>query len=353
MLCVLWLHCACVTCLLCGYEPALEAASCCTALRCSAADDSINPGSLNSWLKSNKGYLCIDGDCNNLRLDAPDKLSTRITLQGESPKPSAKAMQASLKTGDTIYIAHVHDSGHFVLVTGWNDTVSGVNVNDPFYNSTSYPYDQVSDVISYGVSPPIQYNKDVNTPDTVPTTAVIPFKYPLYKQCDPRWGKDVIVSTTVCAVGCLMSSTSMAIGGKDITVAGHSSNPGSLNSWLKANGGYTSGNDLIESVIPKVDPRHISWPADAMHPTNNIPVAHIVEYLKQGRPVIANVMKGAHFVLVTGWEGSEQLQTNVRGGDAYAGVDTLYVNDPGFNRDTYSYSNDVVGWRLFNMTMSG
>jgi hypothetical protein len=32
--------------------------------------------------------------------------------------------------------------------------------------------------------------------------------------------------------------------------------------------------------------------------------------------------------------------------------DTLYVNDPGFNRQSYSYKSDVVGWRLYNMTKS-
>ncbi len=293
----------------------------------------------------------MDGDCNNLKLNAPDQLTARISLKGEMPKPPLAELRSHLDAGDTIYIAHVHNSGHFVLVTGWNDTLSALNVNDPFYNSTTYPYDQVSDVIAYGVSPPIQYGEG-QAASAVPTSAVIPFKYPLYKQCDPRWGKDIIVSTTVCAVGCLMSSTSMAIGGKHIAVGGHISDPGTLNSWLKANGGYTSGNDLIESVVPKVDPRHISWPADAMHPTNNIPVTHIIEYLKQGRPVIANVMHGHHFVLVTGWDASEETPAAVRGADVYSGVDTLFVNDPGFDRNTYSYSGDVVGWRLYNMTMA-
>lgn len=55
-----------------------------------------------------------------------------------------------------------------------------------------------------------------------------------------------------------------------------------------------------------------------------------------GQPVIANVMAGRHFVLVVGWDASDS--------------DTLYINDPGFDRDTYSYSNDVVGWRLFTMS---
>lgn len=32
-----------------------------------------------------------------------------------------------------------------------------------------------------------------------------------------------------------------------------------------------------------------------------------------------------------------------------AAPDTIYVRDSGFNRTTYSYSADVVGWRLFDM----
>lgn len=68
------------------------------------------------------------------------------------------------------------------------------------------------------------------------------------------------------------------------------SNPGTLNTWLRANGGYTQGNDLIESVVPKINPAHISWPPDAMHPTNDIPMTGIRTYLEAGRPVIANVM---------------------------------------------------------------
>ena len=35
----------------------------------------------------------------------------------------------------------------------------------------------------------------------------------------------------------------------------------------------------------------------------------------------------------------------------YAGDgDTLYVNDPGFERSTYSFAADVVGWRLYNVS---
>ena len=53
----------------------------------------VNPGTMNTWLEQNKGYLCLAGDCNNLRLDAPDSLTSRIKLQGESPKPSLPIMR--------------------------------------------------------------------------------------------------------------------------------------------------------------------------------------------------------------------------------------------------------------------
>src|SRR4051812_12239782 len=77
-----------------------------------------------------------------------------------------------------------------------------------------------------------------------PTEQIIPFKYPLYKQCDPRyvannvlihdlkliiykknkfgcrWGNNMMENITVCSVGCLMSSVSMALGGHEILIAG-------------------------------------------------------------------------------------------------------------------------------------
>ena len=63
--------------------------------------------------------------------------------------------------------------------------------------------------------------------------------------------------------------------------------------------------------------------------------ATLVAMLAGGAPVIANVMHGHHFVLVVGYAGDG---------------DTLYVNDPGFERSTYSFAADVVGWRLYNVS---
>ena len=140
---------------------------------------------------------------------------------------------------------------------------------------------------------------------------------------------------TICDVGCLMSSISMAINGWNISISGQTSDPATLNEWLRDNNGYTSGSDLEEDVIPNIDPTQITWPSDGMHTTNDLPLDTIRAYLLTERVVIANVMHGQHFVLVTGF--------------SYSDPDTLYVNDPGFETTTYSYSNDVVGWRIFHM----
>ena len=45
-------------------------------------------------------------------------------------------------------------------------------------------------------------------------------------------------------------------------------------------------------------------------------------------------MNGAHFVLCV---------------DMVKDMDTIIVNDPGGFHANYSYNNDVVGWRLFDM----
>lgn len=174
-----------------------------------------------------------------------------------------------------------------------------------------------------------------DTRDSVNSSSlVIPFSYPLFSQCDPAWGSDLMDTKTICQVGCLMSSTAMAIAGSKITINAAPSNSGSLNTWLRLNGGYDGSNDLIESVVQKIDPVRIVWPSDAMHTTNDLPYTTIKSYLSQGRVVVANVNGGHHFVLTVGFSDDG---------------DTLAVNDPGYDKSTYSYSKDVVGWRIYDM----
>jgi hypothetical protein len=146
---------------------------------------------------------------------------------------------------------------------------------------------------------------------------------------------------TVCNVGCLMSSTAMAIRGSGIPIyvdPSTDSTPGTLNQWLKANGGYDGSNNLIETQVPLINPEKIFWLDDAFHKVNDLAFETVCEYINKGRIMIANVNNGGHFVLLTGYSTTDG--------------DTFTVNDPGYHRDTYSYKNDVVGYRIFDMIRS-
>ena len=72
--------------------------------------------------------------------------------------------------------------------------------------------------------------------------------YPLFKQCDSRWGSHQLgtSSATICSAGCAMSSVAMGLAG-----VGKNYNPGTLNDWLKGHGGYVSGDLIVwGSVSP-------------------------------------------------------------------------------------------------------
>lgn len=86
----------------------------------------------------------------------------------------------------------------------------------------------------------------------------------------------------------------------------------------------------------------ITWPEDGMHRGNDIPFETIVSYLEKGRVVIGNVNRvvtkgirgGEHFVLVVGYSSDG---------------DTLAVNDPTYEADTYSHQFDVMGYRIYDI----
>jgi hypothetical protein len=138
------------------------------------------------------------------------------------------------------------------------------------------------------------------------------FNAPLFKQCDPRWGNNKLgSSSTICAVGCLMSSVSMAMAGLGKTINGQGSNPGTLNQYLLTHGGY-SGNLFVWGAVSPFDLTYEGQPSDK---------SVIKNAICQGKVVILNVNRGGHWVLATGYDG-----------------DTFTVNDPGFNRGTYAAS---------------
>jgi len=210
-------------------------------------------------------------------------------------------------------------------------------------------------------------------------------EYPLFKQCDAAWGEDLMVDKTICQVGCLMTSVAMALRGYNVSVDGAAATPATLNTWLQHNGGYVDGNDLEEASLDQL--QGVVWPSDGMHLTNDLNAAQIAAMLARGRVVIANVLAGEHFVLVTGLAlASEDAltahkavanrisgpvanrrlapdaggaaasssplvakQSEVVAGVAQGDVLVL-VNDPGFDTSNYSLTADVVGWRVFDMS---
>ena len=78
------------------------------------------PGSLNEYLISHHEYTCAAGDCDNLVLDAPDRLTGgRMRLVGEWPMAdlAASHIKDALAVAEMAYLAHVHNpvvsgSGH-------------------------------------------------------------------------------------------------------------------------------------------------------------------------------------------------------------------------------------------------
>ena len=111
-----------------------------------------NPGTLNAWLVDNEGYSCVDGNCNNLNLPQVEKIDIYggITYVGEifPPVLTRSYIVKALEEGQVV-LGHVRNKTHFVLLNGVLDGGNSYTVMDPFYNSTTYSYENISDVIVY------------------------------------------------------------------------------------------------------------------------------------------------------------------------------------------------------------
>lgn len=137
----------------------------------------------------------------------------------------------------------------------------------------------------------------------------------MYKQCDDKWRNEQLGTSptnTICSAGCLMSSASMALSGS----TANQYNPSTLNTWLKANGGYAQDDLFVWTAIEKLGVTFLG------KKTKN----QIISNLNSGNIVIINVHNGRHWVLATGYSG-----------------DNILVNDPGFSTPQYSMSEIVEG----------
>ena len=138
--------------------------------------------------------------------------------------------------------------------------------------------------------------------------------YPLYKQCNAEWGNDIISTKTICKVGCLMSSMSMALSGLGRKIDGGPINPHTLNAWLKSHGGYSKNLFVWESVTSSFDLKYLGKFKD------------VTNYVNDNYVVILNVRNGKHWVLATSYsEGTYQ------------------VNDPGYSTTSYTTGEVLQG----------
>lgn len=83
-------------------------------MRASSSGSRSNPspvGTLNAWLHNNQGYVCVDGDCDNLVLDAPNRIVPgRVSFISEVEKPTYATMKANIIASNPVMIAHVRCS---------------------------------------------------------------------------------------------------------------------------------------------------------------------------------------------------------------------------------------------------
>jgi len=161
-----------------------------------------------------------------------------------------------------------------------------------------------------GLKPYDDYAPFTTLEDAANVTA--PLAWTMFKQCDAAWGSEKLgtCADTICQAGCAMSSVAMILATK-----GWKGNPGTLNTWLKANGGYVSGCDIVWSTVNKLGLITYQGSETAAYST-------ICTGVQAGHGVIINVRNNAHWVLVTG----------CNGGNVFT------VNDPGFTQGTYTYA---------------
>ncbi len=120
-----------------------------------------------------------------------------------------------------------------------------------------------------------------------------------YSQCDPQWGSDPLGSSgqcdTICAIGVLVTCGSMLLS----WVAEEASpNPGELNQWLAANGGYV-GCNLAWSVVAAYDGQGSGLEWQGASPlTFDDWAALDAELDAPERMPVVMVLGGAHWVVV-------------------------------------------------------
>eukprot|EP01080_Neovahlkampfia_damariscottae_P009716 gene9716-1921_t len=147
--------------------------------------------------------------------------------------------------------------------------------------------------------------------------------YPLYKQCDRRWGNDKLgSSSTVCKVGCLITSVAMALKGLGKKINGATATPKNFNAFLRANRGY-QGNLFIWGSVARFGLKYQGQIRD---------IAGIKRAVCAKKIVSLNIDRGGHWVLAVGVNSNGSFQ----------------ILDPGRTRSTVP-ANQVLRAGIYNV----
>ena len=125
---------------------------------------------------------------------------------------------------------------------------------------------------------------------------------PLFLQGDDRWANDHLGTSprTMAQVGCAVTSAAMVM-----KFYGLDTDPGRLNTFLLANGGYDDNNDL------RWEGPAVLAPTRVRHVYEDLPSYELIDSnLRQGNPVIVrlNLPSGwTHFVVIMGKQGFNYL----------------------------------------------
>jgi hypothetical protein len=120
-----------------------------------------------------------------------------------------------------------------------------------------------------------------------------------------------------------MSSTAMALNTYAINVEPSGTNPENLNRWLTSHHGYAD-DDLIRWNAVCMLKNQYGQRMCVYEYVTSLPIVTLQKYISLRMPLIINVNHGTHWVLVTAYD--------------LDNPDTLYVNDPYFDVDSYSYA---------------
>ena len=165
-----------------------------------------------------------------------------------------------------------------------------------------------------------------------PTRVEIPV--PLFSQGDPTWGRDALGPSdqTMGEAGCAVTSAAMVL-----RFYGVDTDPGRLNAYCDAHGGYTSQGWLYWEKAAE------TAGGSVRHAYEDLPSYWLLDSnLLRGNPVIVRVRLAngiTHFVVVMGKEGYDYLIRDPAGAGRTRGVYPLK-----------DYHSDVEALRFYERT---